>query len=605
MKISNYLLTVTMAGLFFFVIGCSKNQEVVPQSKVNNQQSSRSVSTSQEEPRVGSESRAVRPLAKKVVSDKRVALVIGNSEYASAGVLRNPLNDAQAVSKSLQSLGFEVTTITNADQKKMERSIGEFGKKLKQNKGVGFFYYAGHGMQFNGENYLLPTDIDPSTEEDVRYDAVPLGKLMNQLRDADNGLNMVVLDACRNNPFARSFRSSSRGLAQVTAPAGTFISYATAPGDVAADGNGENGLFTAKLLKHMRTPGLKLEDVFKAVRIDVQLESRDQQVPWDSSSVTGDFYFMPVIAAPSVQNNLDLGDLEELAAEEERKRKEQQQIKARWANWQQKMQQDYDKVTTFEQKEIGNDLKIESWQLFLKNWSDDNPYSQQDGELRSMAEARVVQWQQGLRQQEKGLQKKTMYIRSTLNGNTNPENWKSTWPSDEACQYNNCVVYVGEVKAGLPHGRGTWTEGRGAPISQVGMKYVGEFKYGYFHGQGTMAWPDGEWVKYVGGFVDGEQIGHGTVTYKSGKKFVGNFRKGGLGSWYEQGTMTWPDGRTYVGEFDEHGREGGQGTMTWPDGRTYVGEWKRGYRDGQGTWTHPDGTVWSGRWSRDEFRGRK
>jgi len=279
MKISNYLLTVTMAGLFFFVIGCSKNQEVVPQSKVNNQQSSRSVSTSQEEPRVGSESRAVRPLAKKVVSDKRVALVIGNSEYASAGVLRNPLNDAQAVSKSLQSLGFEVTTITNADQKKMERSIGEFGKKLKQNKGVGFFYYAGHGMQFDGENYLLPTDIDPSTEEDVRYDAVPLGKLMNQLRDADNGLNMVVLDACRNNPFARSFRSSSRGLAQVTAPAGTFISYATAPGDVAADGNGENGLFTAKLLKHMRTPGLKLEDVFKAVRIDVQLESRDQQVP--------------------------------------------------------------------------------------------------------------------------------------------------------------------------------------------------------------------------------------------------------------------------------------------------------------------------------------
>jgi len=166
MKISNYLLTVTMAGLFFFVIGCSKNQEVVPQSKVNNQQSSRSVSTSQEEPRVGSESRAVRPLAKKVVSDKRVALVIGNSEYASAGVLRNPLNDAQAVSKSLQSLGFEVTTITNADQKKMERSIGEFGKKLKQNKGVGFFYYAGHGMQFDGENYLLPTDIDPSTEEE-------------------------------------------------------------------------------------------------------------------------------------------------------------------------------------------------------------------------------------------------------------------------------------------------------------------------------------------------------------------------------------------------------------------------------------------------------
>ena len=122
-------------------------------------------------------------------------------------------------------------------------------------------------MQFDGENYLLPTDIDPSTEEDVRYDAVPLGKLMAQLRAADNGMNVVVLDACRNNPFARSFRSSSRGLAQVTASTGSFISYATAPGSVAADGDGENGLFTAKLLKHMTTPGLSLEKVFKQVRV--------------------------------------------------------------------------------------------------------------------------------------------------------------------------------------------------------------------------------------------------------------------------------------------------------------------------------------------------
>ncbi|NBQ26157.1 MAG: hypothetical protein EBU26_18235, partial [Verrucomicrobia bacterium] len=230
----------------------------------------------------------------------------------------------------------------------------------------------------------------------MTYDAVPVGKLLGQMEVAENGMNVVILDACRNNPFARSFRSNSRGLAQVIAPTGTFISYATAPGSVAADGEGDNGLFTAKLLKHMTTPGLPLERVFKRVRVDVQRESNNQQVPWDSSSVTGDFYFVPSVAAPSTPNSLDLGDLEELAAEEERKRKEQQQIKARWANWQQQMQSDYEKVMAFEQKEIGNDLKIESWQLFLKNWSEDNPYSQQDGELRSMAESRVVHWQQAL-----------------------------------------------------------------------------------------------------------------------------------------------------------------------------------------------------------------
>ena len=128
------------------------------------------------------EKRAVRPVAAKSetvdLSDKRQALVIGNSDYAYAGMLANPVNDANAIGKTLEQLGFEVTTVTDANQKKMERSIRDFGKQLKRNKGVGLFYFAGHGMQFDGENYLLPTDIDPSTEEDVRYDAVPLGKLL-------------------------------------------------------------------------------------------------------------------------------------------------------------------------------------------------------------------------------------------------------------------------------------------------------------------------------------------------------------------------------------------------------------------------------------------
>jgi hypothetical protein len=223
----------------------------------------------------------------------RLALVIGNSAYQHTSPLRNPANDAQAMSQTLRQLNFQVTTLTDSNQRSMESALRQFGRQLRDEKGVGLFYYAGHGMQVDGENYLLPVDIHPSNETDLRYDAVPVGKLLGQMKSAGNPMNLVILDACRNNPFQRSFRAASQGLAQVVAPTGTFISYATAPGSVAADGEGRNGLFTEKLLQHMNTPGLKLEEVFKRVRAAVQRESNNRQVPWDASSVTGDFYFLP------------------------------------------------------------------------------------------------------------------------------------------------------------------------------------------------------------------------------------------------------------------------------------------------------------------------
>ena len=374
--------------------------------------------------------RALQPIDQLQNNKFKQALVMGNADYKHAGILRNPVNDATAISDTLQQLGFKVTTITDADKRKMEQSIREFGKQLKRQKGVGLFYYAGHGMQIEGENYLLPTDINPSNEFDVTYDAVPVGKLLGQMEVAGNGMNMVILDACRNNPFARSFRSSSRGLAQVVAPTGSFISYATAPGQVASDGDGKNGLYTEKLLKHMTTPGLTLERVFKQVRMDVQKASNSRQVPWDSSSVTGDFYFVPSVAAPPAVATIELGDLQEQAdAEEqarleqqrleqalleeqrleqarqeqqklEQARLEQQRIKTQWQEWQQRMQKDFDKVTAFEQQAIENQLKVESWERFLSSWNYDNPYSEQDKELRSTAQSRIDYWQKENQQQK-------------------------------------------------------------------------------------------------------------------------------------------------------------------------------------------------------------
>ena len=153
-----------------------------------------------------SQKRAIRPA--KEFADRQ-ALVIGNADYAYAGRLRNPVNDAKAIGSTLKNLGFKVKVVTDANRRKMETAIRQFGRDLRGQSSAGLFYFAGHGMQIEGENYLLPTDINPSNEFDVTYDAVPVGKLLGQMEVAGNGMNVVILDACRNNPFARSFRSSS------------------------------------------------------------------------------------------------------------------------------------------------------------------------------------------------------------------------------------------------------------------------------------------------------------------------------------------------------------------------------------------------------------
>ncbi|MDK9723540.1 MAG: S41 family peptidase [Sterolibacteriaceae bacterium MAG5] len=220
--------------------------------------------------------------------EKRVALVIGNGAYPSSP-LKNPVNDARAISGKLKALGFEVITRENVAQKDMTRAITQFGEKLARKGAVGLFYYAGHGMQVRGKNYLIPVDAQISSEASVRSEAIDVDAMLEQL--STSALGIVILDACRNNPFERRFRGAAGGLAQMDAPKGTLIAYATAPGKVASDGDGKNGLYTQELLKVLDERGLKVEDVFKRVRRQVADATADQQVPWESSSLTGDFYF--------------------------------------------------------------------------------------------------------------------------------------------------------------------------------------------------------------------------------------------------------------------------------------------------------------------------
>jgi hypothetical protein len=226
--------------------------------------------------------------------EKRLALVIGNADYVNANALANPVNDAKAVKVALQSLGFTVMSYYDADQKTMKKAIDEFGTEL-ENYTVGLFYYAGHGIQVRGNNFLIPVDANLLVEQDVDYDCIDAGRLLGKMEAAGTKTNIVILDACRNNPFERSWsgRSASQGsgLAFMNAPSGSIVAYATSPGKTASDGTGKNGLYTEALLKYMQIPGLSIEEFFKNVRGMVEQKSENLQTPWEVTSLKGSFYF--------------------------------------------------------------------------------------------------------------------------------------------------------------------------------------------------------------------------------------------------------------------------------------------------------------------------
>jgi Caspase domain len=225
--------------------------------------------------------------------ERRLALVIGNADYPFAP-LRNSLNDARDFAAALKDSGFDVTILENAKLRDTRNALRDFGDRLKAQGGVGLFYYAGHGMQVKGRNYLIPVAAQIEREDEVEFESLDANQVLEKLDSAGNRFNIVILDACRNNPFARAFRSSTQGLAQMDAPSGAVVAFATSPGSVASDGAGRNGLYTQYLIENVQRPGLKIEEVFKQVRASVRRDSNGQQTPWESTSLEGDFYFHPV-----------------------------------------------------------------------------------------------------------------------------------------------------------------------------------------------------------------------------------------------------------------------------------------------------------------------
>jgi hypothetical protein len=233
-------------------------------------------------------------------TERRVALIVGNDRYVeNIGALKNAVSDASLISDTLTKVGFEVTLLTDSNHRDMIKAIKHFGMQLRDSD-VGLFYYSGHAVQYQGGNYLIPidaTEIDPT---DIEFETIDLQRIVSMMEYADNRMNVLIMDACRNNPFRSLSRSveNSGGLAfPKTTGDGLLISYSTAPGRVAADGAGVNSPFSSALARNIVIPNTKIEEVFKEVRREVLEVTNGEQIPWENSSIVGDFYFSSTVNA--------------------------------------------------------------------------------------------------------------------------------------------------------------------------------------------------------------------------------------------------------------------------------------------------------------------
>lgn len=267
------------------------NQKTPPQNKPV-----QSPPAAEQAPAQSEAVKMIPALTEAYKDEKRYALVIGNSNYAKeVGILKNPVNDATDVATELRKSNFEVQLLTNATYVQLREAMRKFHEKLTtgpRDQTVGLFYYAGHGVQYQDENYLVPVDANVQFEDDIVRMCFPVQRMvLANMERSNSRMNIVILDACRNNPFPATSRSVGSGLAEMKRARGSFIAFATAPGSVASDGDGRNGLYTQEFLKALRKPGLTIEQVFKEVRMNVLRLSGDRQYTWDSSNIIGEFYF--------------------------------------------------------------------------------------------------------------------------------------------------------------------------------------------------------------------------------------------------------------------------------------------------------------------------
>ncbi|HUQ28772.1 MAG TPA: caspase family protein [Usitatibacter sp.] len=516
---------------------------------------------------------------------ERVALLIGNNNYGSTP-LRNAVNDARDLADALKELGFHVIVRENATRKDMIEGIREFGQAI-DGASSALFFYAGHAMQFKDRNYLIPIDAAMGSEEDVTFFSVEIGQIFDRMDRARTKFNFIILDACRDNPFAASFKVSSQGLAQMGSPTGTLIAYATAPGSVAADGFGRNGIYTKHILQNIRLPDVPVEIMFKRVREGVERETRRLQTPWDSSSLKGDFVFNASGAAKSAAAAAPAGPSADATLQIEREF---------WIS-------------------VRDSTRPEDIRAYLDKYPSGNFAALARNRLDALVRPARIAAAEPAAPPPRAAPVETPALPpavepakvavaapiATPAPTAKPEEKPATPPADRVAvpaatppapkpdpipgreiapgvrelTFADGSIYRGAMRGASLHGRGEYVS--------KSFKYEGEFSDGLKQGEGTYVWENGD--RYAGHFTADRPDGKGKYSFGNGDAYEGEVQAGVI---VGRGSYTSKNGDVFEGSFLA-GKPHGVGVYRFASGDRYEGEMHAGTMQGKGRYVAKNG----------------
>ncbi len=520
-------------------------------------------------------------------ADDRVALLIGNNQYATTP-LRNAVNDARDLSEALKELGFKVIVRENASRKDMIDAIREFGTAI-DGANAALFFYAGHAMQFKDRNYLIPIDAAMGSEEDVTFFSVEIGQIFDRMERARTRFNFIILDACRDNPFAASFKLSSAGLAQMSSPSGTLIAYATSPGSTAADGFGRNGMYTKHILQNIKVPDLPVEIMFKRVREGVERDTKRTQTPWDSSSLKGDFAFNTVgargtaaatAAGPSADVTLQIEREFWVSVRDSNRPDDIRAYLDKYPNG------NFAALAKNKLDALVRPARIAAAEpaLVVRNPQPELTVAPLQAPAATPAEPvsqpvakpAVIASTQPSAPPPAPATKTPAPVPAApqVSAPATPPKAAETLPGREIAPgvreltFADGSTYRGAMRGASIHGKGEYVS--------KSFKYEGEFSDGLKHGEGTYAWENGD--RYQGHFANDRPDGRGRYQFSNGDAYEGEVKMGVI---VGRGSYVAKNGDVFDGSFS-NGKPHGVGIYRYASGDRYEGEMDMGRPHGRG-----------------------
>ncbi|HYC34921.1 MAG TPA: caspase family protein [Usitatibacter sp.] len=544
-------------------------------------------------------------------ASERVALLIGNNQYASTP-LRNAANDARDLAETLKELGFKVIVRENASRKEMFDAIREFAQAL-EGANTALFFYAGHAMQFKDRNYLIPIDAAMGSEEDVTFFSVEVGQVFDRMDRARTRFNFIILDACRDNPFASSFKLTSAGLAQMSAPSGTLIAYATAPGSVAQDGFGRNGVYTKHILQNIKVPDLPAEIMFKRVREGVERDTRKLQTPWDSSSLKGDFVFAATrpaagattqAAGPSADMSLTIEREFWVSVRDSNRPEDIQAYLEKYPNgaFAPLARNRLDalvrptRVASTEARSAAREPAAPAATATPKIEPAPTKPEAQPAQAAPPAAVAKSESAKPAPPPDKAAEAPVVVAAASPPSSAAlpapsapsatvapavampkpPEQpGREVAPGVREIAFADGAIYRGGMRGSSYHGKGEY--------SSKSFKYEGEFQEGLKHGSGIYVWENGD--RYEGTFAEDRADGQGKYRFANGDTYEGQVKGGVI---VGRGTYVARNGDVFEGSFSG-GKPHGVGVYRFASGDRYEGEMDQGRLQGKGRYFNKSG----------------